>query len=171
MKKTLILLTSGLALVTLLLAACGGVATPTTTSAPTRVSSAPTATLPAGPTSPSKSTAQTSPATFETKSDSGGSVTVDVKPTTLEVGQPIAFDIAMNTHSVDLSDDMTKIAVLRDDTGKEYAPLAWEGGGPGGHHREGILKFAPLTNKPKYVELVIKGLAKVPERVFRWDLP
>ncbi len=113
---------------------------------------------------------QPSASAFETKSSSGGSVTVDVKPTALQVGQPIVFDIALNTHSVDLSDDLTKIAILRDDTGGEYKPTAWEGAGPGGHHREGALKFAALTRKPKYVELVIKGLATVPERVFRWDL-
>jgi hypothetical protein len=66
---------------------------------------------------------------------------------------------------------MTKVSLLRVDAGKEYKPIAWEGAGPGGHHREGKLKFAALTSKPKYVELVITGLAKVPERVFRWDLP
>ncbi len=128
---------------------------------------------------PSATTAQSSqPATgksngakLPTKSNEGGSVTVDVTPTALEVGKPLAFDIAMNTHSVDLSDDLTKIATLRDDTGKEYKPTAWDGPDGGGHHRSGTLQFASLSPKPKYVELVIKGLAQVPERVFRWDLP
>ncbi len=108
--------------------------------------------------------------TFPSKSNEGGSVTVDVTPTVLEVGKPLAFQVKMDTHSVDLSDDMVKISLVRDDTGKEYAPTAWEGGGPGGHHREGTLKFAALSTKPKYIELVIKGLAQAPERVFRWDL-
>jgi hypothetical protein len=98
-------------------------------------------------------------------------VTVAVKPTDLAVGAPVAFDIAMNTHSVDLGDDMTKIALLRDDSGKEYQPTAWDGPAGGGHHREGTLTFPALTAKPRYVELVIKGLAKVPERVFKWELP
>lgn len=110
-------------------------------------------------------------AAFETQSSAGGSVTVDVKPTTLMVGEPVVFDVAMNTHSVDLSDDMTKISTLRDDAGREYKPTAWDGPGGGGHHREGSIKFAALTSKPKYIELVIKGLAQVPERVFKWDLP
>jgi hypothetical protein len=96
---------------------------------------------------------------------------VDVKPTTLMVGEPVVFDVAMNTHSVDLSDDMTKISILRDDAGREYNPTAWDGPGGGGHHRAGTLKFAALISKPMYVELVIKGLAQVPERVFKWDLP
>lgn len=81
----------------------------------------------------------------------------------------MTFEIAMNTHSVDLGDDLTKIAILRDDAGKEYLPVAWDGPDGGGHHRSGNLQFGALSNKPKYVELVIKGLAEVPERVFRWD--
>ncbi len=166
MDRKLILLSTLWVGVALLLVACSAVAT--STPAPTKAPTAPpTSSSAAG--SDSKSSAQTS--AFESKSNSGGSVTVDVKPIALEAGQPIAFDFAMNTHSVDLSDDMTKIVILRDDAGKEYQPTAWEGPGEGGHHRSGTLKFAPLTSKPKFVELVIKGLAKVPERVFRWDLP
>jgi len=108
---------------------------------------------------------------FATKSNSGGNVDVAVTPTALNIGEPMAFEIAMNTHSVDLSDDMTQIAILRDDAGKEYEPTAWDGGEPGGHHREGILKFTVLAGKPKSVELVIKGMAGVSERIFKWDLP
>ena len=97
-------------------------------------------------------------------------MTVDVTPMALELGKPIALEITMNTHSVDLGDDMTQIAIMRDDAGKEYKPTAWDGPDGGGHHRSGTLQFAALSNKPKYIELVIKGLAQVPERVFRWDL-
>ena len=159
MNKKLILLASAFALLALLLAACSGGTTPTAAPAPTQASNAQPA------------SSKSSGAGFETKSSEGGSVTVDVKPTALEVGKPIAFDIAMNTHSVDLGDDMTQITTLRDDTGKEYKPTAWDGPGGGGHHREGTLTFAALTAKPKSVELIIKGLAGVPERVFKWDLP
>ncbi len=145
------------------LAACSGATTPTWVPAPAtvKVSSASTA---------QPSASQSSGARFETKSHEGGSVTVKVTPLALGLEQPLVFDLAMDTHSVDLSDDLTKIVIVRDDAGKEYAPIAWEGAGPGGHHREGKLKFAALTGKPKYVELVIKGLARVPERVFRWEL-
>ncbi len=168
MNRKLILLTSVLTLGVLLLAACAGAPTPT--AEPIAIP-APTATSPAARDPSVSSTSPSSDATFETKSNAGGSVTVDVKPTSLADGEPLEFDIAMNTHSVDLAADMTKISLLRDDSGKEYQPTAWDGPGGGGHHRSGILKFAALTTKPKYVELVIKGLAKVPERVFRWDLP
>jgi hypothetical protein len=97
-------------------------------------------------------------------------VTVDIKPTALTIGQPVSFDIAMNTHSVDLGDDLIKISSMRDDSGKEYKPTAWEGAEAGGHHRSGTLRFGALTGKPRFVELVIKGMAKVPERIFRWEL-
>ncbi len=134
-------------------------------------SSSPTPTPPVSPASAaSAKSAGKSSSAFATKSNSGGSVDVEATPTALNVGEPMAFDIAMNTHSVDLSDDLTQMVILRDDTGKEYKPTAWEGGEPGGHHREGTLKFAALSGKPKFVELVIKGLAKIPERVFHWDL-
>ncbi len=169
MNRRLFLLSSLLVLVALLLAACGGAATPTSAPVPTKAPGTATAAPTIVANTPSKPSTESS--AFKTKSNSGGSVDVDVTPTALEIGQPIAFDIAMNTHSVDLSDNMTKITLLRDDAGKEYKPTAWEGGEAGGHHREGTLKFAPLAGKPKYVELVIKGLAKVPERVFKWDLP
>ncbi len=165
MIRKLILFTTVLGLGVLLLAGCAGAPTPTSVPPPT------TAATVANAGSSNPSAPNSSGPGFETQSSNGGSVTVDVKPTALTVGEPVSFDIAMNTHSVDLSDDMAKISVLRDDTGKEYAPTSWEGGGAGGHHRSGTLLFPALTSKPKSVELVIKGLAKVPERVFKWDLP
>ncbi len=166
MDKKSFFLAGVLVLAVLLLTACSGTETPTPSPAPTQAPSVSTV----APSNPSKPVGQ-SPSPFEAKSSAGGSVTVDVQPTALEVGKPVAFDIAMNTHSVDLSDDMTKISTLRDDAGKEYKPTAWEGGEPGGHHRSGTLKFAVLASKSKFVELVIRGLASVPERVFRWDVP
>lgn len=168
MIRKSVLLASAFALLVLLLAGCAGAPTPTAAPLPSQT---PTATSPAASNPAASSASKSSAAAFETQSSAGGSVTVDVKPTTLVVGEPVVFDVAMNTHSVDLSDDMTKISILRDDVGQEYKPTAWYGPGGGGHHRAGTLKFAALISKPKYVELVIKGLAQVPERVFRWDLP
>ena len=156
------------ALVALSLAACAGAPTPTATPAPTK---ALTATRAAASNPAASSASKSSATAFESQSNAGGSVTVEVKPTKLRVGEPVVFDIAMNTHSVELADDMTKISILRDDAGQEYKPTAWDGAEGGGHHREGSLKFAALKSKPKYVELIIKGLAQVPERVFKWDLP
>ncbi|MBI5029263.1 MAG: hypothetical protein HZB51_01955 [Chloroflexi bacterium] len=154
MSKQILFFTTLLASISFLLAACSS---PTPTVSPTLVAKQ------------ANSTGKAASA-FATKNNSGGSVDVAVTPLAISASEPVVFDIVMNTHSVDLSDDMTQIVILRDDTGKEYKPTGWEGGEPGGHHREGNLKFAALSGKPKYIELVIVGLAKVPERVFRWDL-
>jgi hypothetical protein len=86
------------------------------------------------------------------------------------VGQPLVFKVVLDTHSVDLKDDIVKVTFLRDDTGKQYQPTTWDGAGAGGHHREGSLKFASLAGITKFVELVITGVAGVPERVFKWEL-
>lgn len=100
----------------------------------------------------------------------GGSVTVQVTPIAFKMGAPLEFDIAMNTHSVDLSDDMLKAVILRDDGGKEYAPTAWDGPEGGGHHREGKITFAGLNTSTKSLTLVVKNIAGVPERVYQWEL-
>lgn len=105
---------------------------------------------------------------WETKTEEQASVTVVVTP--LDISPQSTewkFDVGMNTHSVELDQDMTKSAVLIDDQGKEYKPLSWEGP-VGGHHREGTLTFTPVTPTPKTVELKITGIANV-IRTFTWQ--
>ena len=97
-------------------------------------------------------------------------VTVDVKPLKFTSGQPAKFKVRMNTHSVELDEDMAAVTTLRDDLGREYKPLNWDGDGPGGHHRTGVLEFPALEGSPKSVTLVIRNIAKVPKRVFQWKL-
>lgn len=68
---------------------------------------------------------------------------VVVEVTLLNLGSSdstLDFQVALNTHSVELSYDLTEIAVLQDDQGNEYTPVACDGG-QGGHHVNGILKF------------------------------
>lgn len=105
---------------------------------------------------------------LETKIDDQANVTVVVTPLDLSP-QSVEwkFDVGMNTHSVELDQDMTKVAVLVDDQGKEYKPLAWTGP-TGGHHREGTLTFTRITPTPKSVALKITGIAGV-VRSFVWQ--
>lgn len=106
---------------------------------------------------------------WETKTDDQANVNVVATP--LDLSPQSAgwkFDIGMNTHSVELDQDMTKSVVLIDDQGKEYKPLAWEGP-TGGHHREGTLSFSPIKPAPKSVELKITGIANT-VRTFIWQL-
>ena len=108
--------------------------------------------------------------TLGQKIDEQSSVTVIVTPIDiLSQSKEWKFDVGMNTHAVELDQDMTKIAVLVDDQGKEYKPIAWEG--PiGGHHREGVLIFKQINPASKSVELKIKDIGGVAERLFKWDL-
>jgi hypothetical protein len=102
------------------------------------------------------------------KSTAGG-VTVAVTPGSL-AGQVWSFDVVLDTHSQDLSDDVAKSALLRDGKGKEARPLAWEGAPPGGHHRKGVLKFAAIEPRPALIELHINRPGEAKPRVFRWTI-
>ncbi len=105
----------------------------------------------------------------ETKKDDQASVTVSVTPVEMSgQSQEWKFDVVMDTHSVELDQDMTKITILVDDQGKEYKPISWDGP-TGGHHREGILTFSKITPTPKSVELKISDIGGV-IRTFNWQL-
>lgn len=77
------------------------------------------------------------------------------------------FLVTMNTHSIDLlAYDMVKVSELKV-SGKTYTPLRWESTSDNTHHRSGVLIF-PKIDPPLPVELVIKTVAGVPARTFRW---
>ena len=98
------------------------------------------------------------------------SVTVDVWPEQLTNGQPVKFKVRMNTHSVTLAEDMVAVSELKDNEGKTYQPVNWQGSPPGGHHRTGTLEFPKLEGSPKTVTLVVRNISGVPERIFQWDI-
>lgn len=85
----------------------------------------------------------------------------------------IAFEIRMNTHSVDLDAYRhEELSVLRIDDGAEMSSLGWFEPGGGGHHVFGILKFAgPLPADARTLKLIMRDVGGVPERVFEWRLP
>lgn len=99
------------------------------------------------------------------------SVSVKVKPVEFSFNKPVKFEITVETHAVDLNFDITKISYLEDDKGNIYNPLKWDGTPPGGHHRSGILSFPDYAQKTKLIKLTLKGISRVPERVFIWELP
>ena len=84
------------------------------------------------------------------------------------------FDVALNTHLIDLSMDLASLSTLTTDTGLSVAAEVMAGAA-GGHHTSGILVFA-LTKE----ELSVLGPARsltltvidldAPTRVFEWDL-
>lgn len=162
-------------------------ATQTGAPSPTAVA---TATRPPAPTVAATATPQAPPKGAEsgpapalsgspTRRNEAGRVTIDVtwkNPT--ETAGSIAFKVTMDIHSVDLDKvDLGKVALLRNDQGREVKPEAWDAPA-GGHHREGTLLFPSrdgsgsllVSGGVKAVELVIRDVAGVKERVLRWEM-
>jgi hypothetical protein len=102
---------------------------------------------------------------------SAGGVTVAVTPQNLAAGaKNWDFKVVLDTHAGELNDDLVKTAALLDDKGGRYVPLKWEGAGPGGHHREGLLRFNAISPQPKAIELRIQRPGEPKPRVFTWRL-
>lgn len=100
-----------------------------------------------------------------------GGVSVAVKPLALGAGaKSWDFEVTLSTHTTPLEQDLTKVATLVDASGTRHAPTAWKGDPPGGHHRKGVLEFAPVSGNPAYVELRIEGVGTPQARTFRWQL-
>jgi hypothetical protein len=108
-----------------------------------------------------------------TQTNDGGQVTIKV--TWSGANADPTFDVVMDTHAVELDGyDLTQLAVLRVD-GREVQPASWDAP-TGGHHRQGTLRFSvtaadgtPLIGaETRAVELIIRDVAGVSERVFRW---
>jgi hypothetical protein len=109
-----------------------------------------------------------------TQTNEGGEVTIAA--TLQRSDTETVFNVAMNTHAVDLDGyDLKQLAVLRIDGGREVQPTSWDAP-KGGHHRSGTLTF-PATDadgKPlmasgtRTIELIIRNVAGVPERVLAW---
>lgn len=115
-------------------------------------------------------TKQQSTGKFTSQVNEEANVSIEVTPKVAEIGKDTQFQIAFNTHSVDLSFDVTKTVILVDDKGNNYTDSSWDGAGPGGHHRDGFLSFNTPLKDTKYIELIIKDVAGVPERKFRWNI-
>jgi hypothetical protein len=80
------------------------------------------------------------------------------------------FEVVLDTHTANLEGyDLKQLAMLRDETGKTYEPVRIENKGSD-HHREVIASFPKLASGATQFELVVKGIAGIKERTFRWDL-
>lgn len=79
------------------------------------------------------------------------------------------FAVSLQTHVRDLGDDLREAARLVAN-GSQYAPLAWSGDPPGGHHRKGRLHFKAIVPRPAAVELQIRLAGESAPRSFRWQL-
>lgn len=122
-------------------------------------------------TAPLVAMAQASPEATATQSSSDQGVTVKVTPKS--IGSPDSrweFAIVLDTHSADLSDDLTQSATLTTDDGRTLKPVSWVGAAPGGHHRQGVLAFDVPAPRPSAIELRIDRPGESAPRTFRWQL-
>lgn len=107
--------------------------------------------------------------------DEQGAVIVEVTPLNLDASaEALEFDVAMNTHSIDLSMDLAALATLATDTGVVIQATTWDAPG-GGHHVSGKLLFpankdgqSALEGASKLTLTIIN--VDVPSRVFEWEL-
>lgn len=106
---------------------------------------------------------------YQSQTDDQAEVTVDVTPKILGAGRETnIFNVALNTHSVELDYDFVEIMILKDDLGNIYRALEWTGG-RGGHHMSGDIIFPKLTPGVQSLELQIFGIGGV-DRVFKWNI-
>jgi hypothetical protein len=102
-------------------------------------------------------------------------VTLVVTPLNLNnPGQTLDFDVAMETHSVDLSMDLAALSTLTTDAGRSVPATRWDA--PlGGHHVAGKLSFPatvdgmPLLEGVTKLTLIVRDV-DAPERAFVWEL-
>lgn len=114
---------------------------------------------------------QSEQSSLSTQTLTDGAVTYEVTPKNIA---PAAatwdFDISLDTHTGNLDQDLVSIVRLVDDKDNEYKALEWEGDPPGGHHREGIVKFSPITPLPTSVELKIQTTTNSENSSLRWNI-
>lgn len=110
-----------------------------------------------------------------TRSDQQGAVTVNVTPLNLKgPSDQLEFDIALETHSVDLSMDLATLATLTTDTGITVQATKWDAP-RGGHHVEGKLVFPgtkdgkTILDNARKLTLTITNV-DAPSRIFEWVL-
>lgn len=97
-------------------------------------------------------------------------VSISVKPVEVSAGAAAwQFEVALNTHSGSLDDDLSKTATLLAG-GKQYPAAGWEGSAAGGHHRKGVLRFEAVSPQPEAIELRIVRPGEAAPRSFRWKL-
>lgn len=98
----------------------------------------------------------------------GVKVTV-IRPNILSEAKTWDFQVTLETHTQDLSDDLAKSSVLIAN-GRQYLPTGWKGAPPGGHHRKGVLRFKTIAPQPRSMELQIRLAGDASPRSFKWLL-
>ena len=104
---------------------------------------------------------------FAVRAVDAGGVEVKITPTKLD-SSGAEFTIVLDTHSADLSLDLTTASQL-DVGGTAWAVEGWEGDGAGGHHRTGQLRFTAKGPAQGTATLRISGLPEPVEATWELD--
>lgn len=96
------------------------------------------------------------PKAFAEREIEVGEVTVKVRPVLIDE-EGAEFRVVFDTHSVDLGFDVAANARLTVG-GSAWTAPTWAGAAPGGHHREGTLRFRSGGPAMGDVELRMSGL-------------
>jgi len=110
------------------------------------------------------STGDTTSSPFPTRTAKAGEVTVEATLIRLDT-EGATSTVVFDTHSVELDLDVATGATLTVG-GTAWPTQGWDGDGPGGHHREGELRFDPAGPVEGEATLTITGLAE--PVTFRW---
>ena len=86
------------------------------------------------------------------------------------IGVPIRATVTLDTHTTSLDGIAFERAVtLKTSESVEISPINVEGENGGGHHRQAVVSFPPLT-QPGTVRIVVKNVGGIAERSFAWEL-
>lgn len=102
---------------------------------------------------------------LETRTVTVERIEITVEPRRLDAGGAV-FAITLETHSAELTMDLATATLVVDATAWPVA--GWDGDGPGGHHREGTLRFDATGPSTSAAQLTLGGFAQPVE--LRWDL-
>lgn len=111
-------------------------------------------------------TTEGSSSALPARSVAAGEVTVKIEPRRLDSGGA-TFKVTFDTHAVELDLDVADAARFVVD-GTLWPVTGWSGDGPGGHHREGELRFRTAGPVGGTATLTLDGLPK--RATASWEL-
>lgn len=104
------------------------------------------------------------------KSDSQGEVTINVTPLLESEKERLAFEVEMNTHSVDLLQyELDKVAKVSFGQRQNVSNFTWETISADSHHTKGVLTMeGKWDSDVSFIELKLENINSVPLRSFKW---
>ena len=106
---------------------------------------------------------------LQTKTISQNGLTIVASPEPFGRGDSVRINVALDTHSGDLSIDLAQVARMEDNNGAIYEPTVWNSPSPSEHHVSGTLVFPPPKGEPSSIKLVLAEVYGA-DWVFEWNL-